>query len=63
MILVYIVSMSVIPQQLLEEIDGLKAAGEYDEALKKVNSMLVRDPSNEEALFQVADIEYRRGEI
>lgn len=55
--------MAVIPQQLLDEINALKAEGDYDAALKKVNNLLVRDPSNEEALFQVADIEYRRGEI
>ena len=55
--------MATIPQQLLDEIEALKKAGKYDKALKKVNAMLVRDPSNKEALYQVADIEYRRGEI
>lgn len=55
--------MSTIPNILLEEIEQLKASGNYDEALRKVNSLLVRDPTNREALYQVADIEYRRGEI
>jgi len=55
--------MAVIPQELLSEIDALKSVWKYDDALRKVNNLLVRDPSNQEALFQVADIEYRRGEI
>lgn len=48
---------------MLEEIEALKQQGKYDEALSRVNSLLVRDPKNKEALYQVADIEYRRWEI
>ena len=55
--------MSIIPKQIIDEIDTLKAEWRYEEALKKVNNLLVHDPSNDEALFQVADIEYRRWEI
>lgn len=55
--------MSTIPNMLLEEIEQLKAKWQYDKALRKVNGLLVRDPTNREALFQVADIEYRKGEI
>ncbi len=55
--------MATIPNILLEEIEQLKAKWLYDKALKKVNGLLVRDPTNREALFQVADIEYRKGEI
>jgi DNA-binding SARP family transcriptional activator len=52
-----------IPHIVLEEIEQLKSEGEYDKALRKVNGLLSRDPTNREALYQVADIEYRRGEI
>ncbi len=55
--------MSTIPQIVLEDIESLKAQGKYEDALRKVNGLLVRDPTNREALYQVADIEYRRGEI
>ncbi len=55
--------MSVIPNIVLEEIEALKKQGKYDEALSRVNTLLVRDPKNKEALYQVADIEYRRGDI
>jgi len=55
--------MSTIPQIVLDEIEQLKAQWKYDEALKKVNNLLVRNPTNREALYQVADIEYRRWEI
>jgi len=55
--------MSSIPQIVLDEIETLKAQGKYDQALKKVNGLLSRDPTNREALYQVADIEYRRWEI
>lgn len=52
-----------IPQQLRQEVEALKKAGKFDEALKKVNHVLMRDPSHEDALLQVVDIEYRRGEL
>ncbi len=52
-----------IPHIVLEEIEQLKAQWEYEKALKKVNWLLSRDPTNREALYQVADIEYRRWEI
>ena len=52
-----------IPEQLLEEIEQLKDSGKFDEAIRVVNTILARDPSNEDALLQIADIQYRRGEI
>jgi len=55
--------MSIIPSIVLEEIESLKLEWKYDEALSRVNALLVRDPKNKEALYQVADIEYRRWEI
>ncbi len=55
--------MYYIPEELLDEIENLKREWKFDEALKKVNKILVKDPTNEEALLQVADIEYRRWEL
>lgn len=52
-----------IPSSVREEIEELKTQGKFDEALKRVNHMLMRDPTDEDALLQVVDIEYRRGEL
>jgi DNA-binding SARP family transcriptional activator len=52
-----------IPPALREEIEALKTEGKFDEALKKANHVLMRDPTHEDALLQVVDIEYRRGEL
>jgi len=52
-----------IPDSLMHEIEELKELGKFDEAIKKVNSILFRDPNNEDALLQVTDIQYRRWEI
>ncbi len=56
--------MSVyIPDDLINKIEELKELGKFDEAIKKVNTILFRDPTNEDALLQVTDIQYRKGEI
>lgn len=52
-----------IPSTLRSDIEALKKEGKFDEALKKVNHVLMRDPTHEDALLQVVDIEYRRGEL
>jgi hypothetical protein len=44
----------------MEEIEALKDAGQFTQALKKVNQILIRDPNNEDALLQVTDIQYRQ---
>ncbi|MEI6426101.1 MAG: hypothetical protein WCO66_01990 [Candidatus Absconditabacteria bacterium] len=54
---------SYIPNQLLDEIEQLKELGKFDDAMKKINTVLFRDPNNEDALLQVTDIQYRQGEI
>lgn len=46
-----------------EQVEELKDSGDLDKALELVNQLLVKNPTDKEALFQVADIEYRRGEI
>ncbi len=55
--------MNYIPDSLINEIEELKELWKFDEAIKKTNSILFKDPSNEEALLQFADIQYRRWEI
>lgn len=52
-----------IPDSLIHEIEELKELGKFDDAIKKVNTILFRDPNNEDALLQVTDIQYRKGEI
>lgn len=56
-------SPTYIPDSLVDEIEELKELGKFDEAITKVNTILFRDPNNEDALLQVTDIQYRKGDI
>ena len=47
----------------LDEIEDLKEEWELDEALALANVLLSVNPKNKDALYQVADIMYRKGEI
>jgi tetratricopeptide (TPR) repeat protein len=53
----------MIPQQVLEELETLKDTGKYKDAIAIANRYLVKNPGNKEALYQVADIEYRMGKL
>jgi len=55
--------MNYVPESVLEKIEQLKIDGNYDEALHLANQILMKDPRNEDALFQVADIQYLKWEI
>lgn len=55
--------MVYIPDSLIDEIEELKELGKFDEAIQKVNKILTRDPNNEDAILQIADIQFRKGEI
>ena len=46
-----------------DEIEELKEEWLLDEALDLANSLLAKNPKNKDALYQVADIMYRKGEI
>lgn len=46
-----------------DEIEELKEEGLLDEALDLANNLLAKNPKNKDALYQVADIMYRKGEI
>lgn len=52
-----------IPQSIIEKVERLKEEAKYDEALEIINNFLIKDPNNEEALLQVADIQYRNWNI
>lgn len=52
-----------IPESLMNEVEELKDLWKFDEAMRLVNWILSDNPSNEDALLQVADIQYRKWEI
>ena len=52
-----------IPETLLDELEELKDLWKFDEAMRIINWVLIDDPHNEDALLQVADIQYRKWEI
>lgn len=52
-----------IPDSVLDELEELKELGKFDEAMSLINTFLVHNPHNEDALLQVADIQYRSGDI
>jgi tetratricopeptide (TPR) repeat protein len=55
--------MAQLPEELIQRLEKLKREQRFDQALQLVNGFLVQDPKNKEALYQVADIQYRMGEI
>ena len=54
---------SYIPESVMDEVEELKKIEKFDEAMRIVNSILSKNPNNEDALLQVADIQYRQWEI
>lgn len=52
-----------IPDSFRDDVENLKKEGKFEQALKKVNHILMSAPTDEWALLQVVDIEYRRGEL
>jgi len=54
---------SYIPDSLIDEVEELKNIEKFDEAMRIINSILSKNPNNEDALLQVADIQYRQWEI
>ncbi len=54
---------SYIPESVIDEVEELKKIWKFDEAMRIVNSILSKNPNNEDALLQVADIQYRQWEI
>lgn len=52
-----------IPDSVIDEVEELKELGKFDEAMRVLNAILVKDPNNEDALLHIADIQYRKGDI
>lgn len=52
-----------IPEEILETINQLTAEKKYDDAIKLVNTILARNPKNEQALLLITDIQYRQGNM
>ena len=52
--------MTYIHTDLADQIQHLKDTNKYAQALKLVNSILVSDPVNTDALMHIADINYRQ---
>lgn len=44
-------------------IDSYVQSGKYNEAIEYINSLLANDPTNDELLLMIADIQYKKGEI
>ncbi len=44
-------------------IDTYVQAWKYDDAISYINNFLVNDPTNDELLLMIADIQYKKGEI
>ena len=59
----YDICTMYIPEEMLDNINTLVEAGNYDEAIWAVNQLLARDPKNEDALLMVADVLYRQWNI
>lgn len=55
--------MAYIHPEIYDKIESLKKQGKLQEALKLVNSILVTDPENVDALMEVSDIHYRSWQI
>ncbi len=53
-------SADYIPDMVVEEIENLKEAEKYEDAMKIVNGLLQKNPTNQNALLQVVDIQYRQ---
>ncbi|MCS6983177.1 MAG: tetratricopeptide repeat protein [Candidatus Absconditabacterales bacterium] len=53
----------MITPAMLESIEALKKEKRYDEAIALVNTVLARNPNDRDALLQIADIQYRKGDM
>ena len=54
---------SYVPEEILDEISKLTESWKYAEAIEMANQILVKDPTNEQALLLVTDILYHQGNM
>lgn len=52
-----------LSDNIFDKIRKLKQEGKYEEALTYVNSLLKKDPTNEDLLYEVTDIQFMMGEL
>ena len=55
--------MSYIPSEVINEVDWYKKEGDYEAALNVLNWFLSKDPTNQDLLLQIADIESAKWEL
>jgi tetratricopeptide (TPR) repeat protein len=55
--------MSFLADSQLHTIEEYKKKWMYDEAISYINAFLVKEPTNEELLLQIADLQYKKWEI
>ncbi len=55
--------MSYIPEDKMSKIEELKNNWRFDEAIDFANNVLSKDPTNEDVLFQIADLQYIKWDI
>lgn len=56
-------AMAFLADEQINLVNQYVHAGQYNDAIAYINSLLVNDPSNEELLLMIADIQYKQGEI
>ncbi len=55
--------MSFLADSQIETIKEYKRKRQYNQAIKYVNQFLMKEPTNDELLLEIADLQYRKGEI
>ena len=55
--------MSFLAEEQNDIVDNYVKEGKYDEAISYINDLLTNDPTNDELLLMIADIQYKRWEI
>ena len=55
--------MWFLADEQINLIDSYVQSGKYNEAIEYINSLLANDPTNDELLLMIADIQYKKGEI
>ena len=52
--------MSFLAEEQNDIVDNYVEEGKYDEAISYINDLLTNDPTNDELLLMIADIQYKR---
>lgn|GEM_PF-6665536 len=52
--------MSYLTQNQLQVIEDYRSEGRYDDAIVYINKFLLHDPTNDELLLHIADLQYKK---